>query len=759
MRVLVTGGAGFIGSHLSEALVRRGDQVVVLDSLVTSRPSNLAGLTGQPGFRLVQGSVTDETLLAGLASECEAIVHLAVPEGGCPAPGYLATQEALAASTAAVIEAAAVGRPRVVVASGSGVYGDADGGLLYEDDEESRASLNVTGWSRSEARSRHEQIAIDGFLRGIPVTVVRICNTVGPRQSAESGPTLARMARQAVSGEPVAIPGDGREVLAVGHVADVADGIIRVLDRPAAAGNAFNLGGSVRVPTAELAGRVLRRSGSDTETTALPDAAAAIQPTPGERRLPELTKAAVLLGHRPVWALDAIIDDAISAMRRQVALEQGVPALVIPRRVRRSERLLVGVGAPSVRIVAPEEVVDLVGPALVPTLNVPAPALPAAPVLPSAPTPAPRPDAISFTPDPTLLVGAQAEAAVLPIPAVLSNPVMLAGAPALVDPAVLLHRPVRRHDPRPPARPAPAPGLSPSLRAVLDTPKTPPPFVRTRAGRITVVMPVYNEERYVASAIQRIREQDIDMELIVVNDGSSDETTAELRKVSPLIDMVINHPANRGKGAAIRTGLQRATSEIVVFQDSDLELDPAMIPGLIEPIASGEADWTNGSRLHEGTFDHISSIQWKGNRLVSRVAALLYGIDVVDIASAAKAFRVDFLRRADLESEGFELEAELVAKMARLGARHVEMPISFSPRSRAQGKKVRYRDAVRVVRTLGRYRTWQPTGGIGLGRGYQAFSLAHNAPPPLSTLGFPAASYSSSVPAGPSPLGGTSRAH
>lgn len=235
----------------------------------------------------------------------------------------------------------------------------------------------------------------------------------------------------------------------------------------------------------------------------------------------------------------------------------------------------------------------------------------------------------------------------------------------------------------------------------------------TAKPRISVVVPVYNEERLIAECIRRIRSQEVVDELVVVDDGSSDSTREELKQVADFIDHLIFFPENRGKGAAIQAGAAKATGEILVFQDSDLELDPADIPFLAAPILSGEADIVLGTRMHDDNVTVVPKKQWLANLAVTRFANTLYKSRFTDVATAARALPRSLWMQMDLESDRFGIEAEIAAKAARLGARMHEIPIAFRPRSKREGKKLRLKDGVVAGKALVQYTLWRPLRPYG----------------------------------------------
>jgi glycosyltransferase involved in cell wall biosynthesis len=224
---------------------------------------------------------------------------------------------------------------------------------------------------------------------------------------------------------------------------------------------------------------------------------------------------------------------------------------------------------------------------------------------------------------------------------------------------------------------------------------------------LSIVVPVYNEEATVRAVIDRLLVIDLPMarEILVVNDGSTDGTRAALDAIPevPGILRVIHADVNGGKGRAIRTGFAQARGSIVAIQDADLELDPAEIDALVRPILAGEADVVYGSRFLRGR----PAAPWMtiaANKFLTGVTNILYGSRLTDMETCYKVLRTDIARRLPLVAERFDIEPEITAKLLRQGHRIVELPVKFEPRSRAQGKKIGWRDGVKAVVVLVRHR-------------------------------------------------------
>jgi len=224
--------------------------------------------------------------------------------------------------------------------------------------------------------------------------------------------------------------------------------------------------------------------------------------------------------------------------------------------------------------------------------------------------------------------------------------------------------------------------------------------------RISFIVPAFNEARTLESLLRRVDELDLDKEIIVVDDGSTDETARILDAWQPNGNArIVVRQQNRGKGAAIRAAVPHVSGEIAVIQDADLEYDPVDVPALIEPIERGAADVVFGSRLSGGRPQR-AFLFWHlvGNRFLSLVTNVLYNTTLHDIETGYKAFRADVLRRLDLRSDDFRVEAEIAAKCCLLGLRIYELPIAYYGRSYDEGKKVTWRDGVRALDVLIRLR-------------------------------------------------------
>ncbi|MGO8685715.1 MAG: glycosyltransferase family 2 protein [Candidatus Dormibacteria bacterium] len=226
---------------------------------------------------------------------------------------------------------------------------------------------------------------------------------------------------------------------------------------------------------------------------------------------------------------------------------------------------------------------------------------------------------------------------------------------------------------------------------------------------LSVLMPALNEERTISQMLDAVLAVPVDLEVILVDDGSTDRTW-ELMTARADADPRVHafrHHVNGGKGAAIRTALKKARGEVVLIQDADLEYDPADYPRLLEPIRDGRATVVYGSRAFTS---HTAFSYWyvMGNRLVTLATNIVYNCYLSDMETGYKVMPREVALSLDLQARGFELEPEITAKLLRSGQRIYEVPISYAARSRAEGKKLTAMDGARAIRTLVRYRSWRP---------------------------------------------------
>jgi glycosyltransferase involved in cell wall biosynthesis len=223
---------------------------------------------------------------------------------------------------------------------------------------------------------------------------------------------------------------------------------------------------------------------------------------------------------------------------------------------------------------------------------------------------------------------------------------------------------------------------------------------------LSVIMPAYNEAATVESALRRVREVRLRLEIIVVNDASTDGTREILEQLAKqgLIDRVIHHEKNRGKGAAIRSGIAAAGGDVVVVQDADLEYDPQDLPALLLPIRSREADAVYGSRFQGGPHRVLYFWHFVGNRVLTLLSNMFTNLNLTDLETCYKLVRTELIKKLPLSSNRFGFEVEITARLAQARARIWEIPISYSGRTYAEGKKITWRDGVVALWVLLKYR-------------------------------------------------------
>jgi glycosyltransferase involved in cell wall biosynthesis len=220
-----------------------------------------------------------------------------------------------------------------------------------------------------------------------------------------------------------------------------------------------------------------------------------------------------------------------------------------------------------------------------------------------------------------------------------------------------------------------------------------------RGIRLSVVMPVYNEAETVSQSTRRVRAVPLDIELVCVDDGSTDGTREVLQALHAegVIHRLILQPRNRGKGAAVRTGIAAATGDVIVIQDADLEYDPFDLPRLLEPISDGRADAVFGSRFAGGPHRVLYFWHRMGNGALTLLSNMFTDLNLTDMETCYKMVRADLLKRLPLRTNRFGIEPELTARLAQARARIYELPISYDGRTYADGKKIGWRDGVAAI--------------------------------------------------------------
>lgn len=319
-KYLVTGGAGFIGSHFVDALLARGDSVIALDNLATGRLANLEHAVRHSGFRFVHGSVLDELVVDELVYECDVVVHMAAAVGV-----KLVEEQPLRSLTTNirgsqnVIEAAHRYGRKILMTSSSEVYGKNSSGPLRETADRILGGRSAR-WAYGTAKAVNETLA-NGYHRerGLATIVVRLFNTCGPRQSPAYGMVVPRLVQQAVRNEPLTVFGNGRQTRCFAHVADVVEALLRLLAEGAAVGQTFNVGSSEEISIARLAEMVIERCDSSSHIQTIPyDQAYGPEFEDVRRRIPETGKLRALTGWSPRRTLEDVLTDAIAEARGEL---------------------------------------------------------------------------------------------------------------------------------------------------------------------------------------------------------------------------------------------------------------------------------------------------------------------------------------------------------------------------------------------------------------------------------------------------------
>lgn len=321
MKVLITGGAGFIGSHLAERLLARGDRVLVLDDLSTGSMDNLTSLEGKPGFEYRIGSALDYPLVSECVDRCDVTVHLAAAVGvRLIVERPVHTIETNVGATETVLKAAAKKQKLVLVASTSEVYGKSTKLPFNEDDDLQLGPTSHSRWAYACSKALDEWLGLAYYReKGVPVILARFFNTVGPRQTGRYGMVLPNFASQALAGEPITVFGNGKQARCFGHVQDAVESILRLLATPAAVGQVFNIGNDEEVTIYGLAEQVRAAAGSRSEIVLVPYSEA--YPEGFEdmhRRVPDVRKLERVIGFRPRTPLTTIIEHVVADHRARL---------------------------------------------------------------------------------------------------------------------------------------------------------------------------------------------------------------------------------------------------------------------------------------------------------------------------------------------------------------------------------------------------------------------------------------------------------
>jgi len=322
MKVFITGGAGFIGSHLAERLLERGDRVLVLDDLSTGSMDNIAHLVGRRGFEYRIGSSLDSPLVAECVDRCDVTVHLAAAVGvRLIVDRPVHTIETNVRCTEVVLHAAAKKQKLVVVASTSEVYGKSAKVPFTEDDDLQLGPTTHSRWAYACSKALDEWLALAYHReKQVPVIIARFFNTVGPRQTGRYGMVLPTFAAQALAGEPITVFGTGTQSRCFGHVRDAVESVLRLIETPTAVGQVYNIGNDEEVTILRLAELVREVAESSSEIVLVPYREAYAEGFEDmQRRVPDVRKLERTIGFRPRTPLRDIVADVVADQRARLA--------------------------------------------------------------------------------------------------------------------------------------------------------------------------------------------------------------------------------------------------------------------------------------------------------------------------------------------------------------------------------------------------------------------------------------------------------
>lgn len=322
MKVFITGGAGFIGSHLAERLLERGDRVLILDDLSTGTMDNIQHLIGRPGFEYRIGSALDLPLVTECVDRCDVTVHLAAAVGvRLIVERPVHTIETNVGCTETVLEAAAKKQKLTLVASTSEVYGKSAKIPFSEEDDLQLGPTSHSRWAYACSKALDEWLALAYWReKKVPVILARFFNTVGPRQTGRYGMVLPNFAAQALAGEPITVYGTGTQSRCFGHVQDAVEAILRLIAAPAAVGQVFNVGNDEEVTILRLAELVREAAGSSSEIKLIPYSEAYAEGFEDMlRRVPDVRKLEGAIGFRPRTPLRQIIADVVQDQKARLA--------------------------------------------------------------------------------------------------------------------------------------------------------------------------------------------------------------------------------------------------------------------------------------------------------------------------------------------------------------------------------------------------------------------------------------------------------
>jgi len=315
LRVLITGGAGFIGSHLADAYLQRGDDVLVIDDLSTGTIENIRHLKNNPRFHYTIDSVHNQPVTAELVDQSDVVVHLAAAVGvKLIVESPVRTIETNVRGTEVVLALANKKKKRVMIASTSEVYGLSADVPFREDGNLVMGATTKGRWSYACSKAIDEFLALAYWReKKLPTTIVRLFNTVGPRQTGRYGMVIPTFVRQALAGRPITVYGNGKQTRCFGYVGDVVGALIKLMDRPDSIGQVYNIGSNEEISIFKLAEKVKELTNSDSEIVFVPyDEAYEEGFEDMPRRVPDITKINELVGFRPEMTLDGILQSVIS---------------------------------------------------------------------------------------------------------------------------------------------------------------------------------------------------------------------------------------------------------------------------------------------------------------------------------------------------------------------------------------------------------------------------------------------------------------
>ena len=331
VRSLITGGAGFVGSHLAEELLLRGEEVYVLDDLSTGSIDNIEHLKRDPRFHFTLESVHNEPVLAEMIDRCDVVYHLAAAVGvKLIVESPVRTIETNVHGTEVVLKHANKKKKKVLITSTSEVYGKSNDVPFHEDQDLVMGPTTKGRWSYACSKALDEFLAIAYWHeKKLPVVIVRLFNTVGPRQTGRYGMVIPNFVQQALTGDPITVYGDGNQSRAFGYVGDVVKAIANLAHHPAAVGEVFNIGNTQEITINELADLVKKITGSNSEIVHVPYDRAYEQGFEDmPRRVPDVGKIRQLIGYQPTVDLENILLKIITSMRESLRVDLSCSARV-----------------------------------------------------------------------------------------------------------------------------------------------------------------------------------------------------------------------------------------------------------------------------------------------------------------------------------------------------------------------------------------------------------------------------------------------